>query len=272
MFMRIAILLSAAFWLTMNYLLWRSEFGGPNQRGTLVPAEVVWRKILTSPDDSSLDILHHGRKMGYARWAVSERRDGVAGGDVAGGPPASGPVGKPYGYRLGLEGSVQSDAAADRIHFDVNVQLAADRTWQEMDLRVTQHENVLAIRTRAAEGIVHLTTESDGEKLERVLTFAELRNPRALAEAFAVPVPLGMIGIPDLPTDVPGGVMPERGLAWEARSDRINLSHTAARAYRLQARLMDRWQIVMVVSPVGEILRVELPDDWLLVSDETGGL
>ncbi len=262
MFTRIALLLSAMFCVTMNYLLWRSEFGGPNHRGSLVPAEVVWRKILASPDNSSLDVLHHGRKVGYARWAVSERRGPAGGGNIAGAPA---------GYRLDLEGSVALDATAGRIHLDLDVLLGADRSWQELDLRASQRENGLAILARAAEGVVHLSTESEGEKVERVVTFAELQNPRALADAFAVPAPVELFGIPDWPADARGGVWPASGLAWEARSDRINLGHTAARAYRLQTRLLDRWQIVILVSPVGEILRVELPDEWVLASDETGG-
>jgi hypothetical protein len=39
------------------------------------------------------------------------------------------------------------------------------------------------------------------------------------------------------------------------------------RVYRLQARLLDRYQIVVVVSRVGEILRVELPNGLLLVNE-----
>jgi hypothetical protein len=271
MFTRITLLLSATFWLTMNYFLWRSEYGGPDHQGSPVPTEVVWRKILTSPDNSSLDILHHGKKVGYAQWAVSERSEPAGGSNDAGGPAASGRAGTPSGYRLSLEGSVAPDTGVERIHLDLNVLLTADRKWQELDLRVNQRENVLAIRTRAAERIVHLSTENGGEKLERVLTFDELQNPRALADAFDVPVPAELLAIPDWPSDAQAGVSPLRALDWRAGSDRINIGHTSARAYRLQTRVLDRWQIVILVSPVGEILRVELPDEWVLASDETGG-
>jgi hypothetical protein len=271
MFTRIALLLSAAFWLTMNYLLWRSEFGGPNHPGSQVPVEVVWRKILTSPDNSSLDVLHDGKKVGYAQWAVSEWSEPAAGRNIVAGPPASGQAGAASGYRLTLEGSVVPDTDVERIHLDLNVLLSADRSWQELNLRVNQRENALAIRARAAERIVHLRTERDGEKLERVLTFDELQNPRALADLFALPVPVEMFDIPGLPARAQGGVSPAPGPAWAASSERINLGHTSAHAYRLETRLLDRWQIVILVSPVGEILRVELPDGWVLATDETGG-
>ena len=41
------------FWLVMNGLLWRSEFGSGNKTGSTVPTSLVWEKILTAPDDSS---------------------------------------------------------------------------------------------------------------------------------------------------------------------------------------------------------------------------
>jgi hypothetical protein len=39
------------------------------------------------------------------------------------------------------------------------------------------------------------------------------------------------------------------------------------RVYHLQARLFDRYHIKVTVSRVGEILRVDLPDDWVLVNE-----
>ena len=40
------------------------------------------------------------------------------------------------------------------------------------------------------------------------------------------------------------------------------------RAYRLQARLLDRYQARIFVSRVGEILRVDLPDEVVLLNDQ----
>jgi hypothetical protein len=52
----------------------------------------------------------------------------------------------------------------------------------------------------------------------------------------------------------------------------ITVGHASVRVFRLAAKLLDRFQVVIFVSPVGEILRVELPDEWLLVNDEAGNL
>ena len=271
MFARVTFLASAVFCVTMNYLLWRSEYGGPNHQGGRVPAEVVWRKIITSPDNSSLDILHRGKKAGYARWTVNEQRDPAGAGSLMGGLPVNGPADPPKGYRLDLGGNVAPDSSSGRIDFDLSLELATNRAWEQITIRLKIGKSSLAILSRAAEQNVHLLTDEDGEKLERVLTFADLKNPQALAEAFAVPLPPGLVGISEMSTNALEGVLPAQGPEWEARSDWINIGHTAARAYRLQTRLLDRWQFVIMVSPVGEILRVELPDDWVLASDQTTG-
>ncbi|HXD00398.1 MAG TPA: hypothetical protein VN048_13735 [Verrucomicrobiae bacterium] len=271
MFARITFFASAVFWVTMNYLLWRSEYGGPNNKGGQVPAEVVWRKIITSPDNSSLDILHHGKKAGYARWAVNERRDPASAGNLVGDLPVNGPADAPKGYLLDLQGNVAPDSNTGRIYFDLSLELATNRAWEQVAIRISIGKSSLAVRSRAAEQNVHLLTDEEGEKQERVLTFAELKSPQALAAAFAVPLPPELVGISEMSTNALEDILPAESMEWQARSDWINIGHTAARAYRLQTRLLDRWQFVIMVSPVGEILRVELPDDWVLVSDQTAG-
>ena len=57
------------------------------------------------------------------------------------------------------------------------------------------------------------------------------------------------------------------GLAWEARSDWFKLGHSRLRVYRVEARLLDKYRATVVLSRVGEILRVELPDDLVLVNE-----
>jgi hypothetical protein len=44
------------------------------------------------------------------------------------------------------------------------------------------------------------------------------------------------------------------------------------RVMRMRARLFDRFEAVFFVSPVGEILKVELPDQIVLVNDALANL
>ncbi len=71
---------------------------------------------------------------------------------------------------------------------------------------------------------------------------------------------------------VPDAAVLARGLVWEARSDWFALGHSRVRAYRIEARLLDTHRASVVVSRVGEILRVELPDDIVLVNEAIAAL
>ena len=58
---RVTFLSIAAFWVAMNLLLWRSEYGSRGS-GIPVPVDLVWRKNLTAPDTSSLHGLSRRAK------------------------------------------------------------------------------------------------------------------------------------------------------------------------------------------------------------------
>ena len=53
----------------------------------------------------------------------------------------------------------------------------------------------------------------------------------------------------------------------EAPLDRLKFGRTELRIYRLEALLLGRYRAVLIVSPVGEVLRIELPDDLVMVND-----
>jgi hypothetical protein len=47
----------------MNVLLWQTEFGS-RKTGGAVPVPIVWEKILTAADDSSLTVYHDDKLVG----------------------------------------------------------------------------------------------------------------------------------------------------------------------------------------------------------------
>jgi hypothetical protein len=113
-----------------------------------------------------------------------------------------------------------------------------------------------------------LRVEDDEGISEHVITFATLADPAALAREFNITAPLGALGALGLQPQEPAEGSLTPGLKWEARNDRISIGHTPVRAYRLEARLMGRYEVVVVLSRVGEILRVELPGDLVLMNDQ----
>src|SRR5215212_3030323 len=71
MWSRALSLLTLGFFVVMNVLLLRSEFGGKNEVRSAIPIDLVLRKILTAPDNSFLEIRHHGRKIGTCQLSPS---------------------------------------------------------------------------------------------------------------------------------------------------------------------------------------------------------
>jgi hypothetical protein len=127
MYFRIALAVVTLFWGTMTFLLWRAEYGDRNQAGNAVPLEVVWKKILTAPDNSTLDIYHKGKKAGFCRWAATVGEDPRARKGVVDGQPPEGMVTRPTGYRLDLDGNLNETEDISRVHFNLELKLSNPR-------------------------------------------------------------------------------------------------------------------------------------------------
>src|SRR5687767_10669406 len=54
------------FFVTMNFLLWRSEISG--RKALAVPPKMVWKRVLENEHKSNFEIRHHGIRLGSARW------------------------------------------------------------------------------------------------------------------------------------------------------------------------------------------------------------
>ncbi len=265
MWPRVLFLLVAAFFLTMNALLWRSEISGRNQPGSLVPVETVWQKVLTAPDHSTLEIRRRGVKIGYCNWAPSIGQNPAAAKSATDDLP-EGMVKAPVGYNLDASGNFALDEAAHP-RFNFGLKFSTNLSWQELDLRVGLRPNQWELRSRAAERAVTLVVQEDGERFERVITFADLQNPEKLLRELGGPMLPGTLAALGVPLHSGPSPQAALGLHWEARNDWLRIGRSPIRVYRLQLRLLERFQAVAFVSPMGEILRVELPGDVALVND-----
>jgi hypothetical protein len=165
---RITFLVIALFWVTMTYLLWRSEYVGHNRMGSSVPVELVWRKILTAPDNSSLDILHNGKKVGYCRWTANIGEDAAVGRILTDEAPADGPAPALANYRLNLEGNVVLNDSGSRLRFDTEVRLTTNHVWQGLDVRLNMRPTVWEVHTIASEETVRFITQDKSGRYERV--------------------------------------------------------------------------------------------------------
>lgn len=272
---RPAFLAITAFFITMNVLLWRSEFR-PQGAGTPVPLALIWERILRAPDDSDLEIFQHKRKIGHLRWTAN------AGELATTNPPAAsdnlqeGMVRKVGGYTIDiLDGRLDLGADRKRLRFTMNTSLTTNHQWQTFGVQFSQRPMSLDVGASATNETVMVKYQHGDAVTQRTLTFAQLRDPKALLQELAGPVPLGLLTGSLLGGLGEGGTAPELavlpvvqklslGLQWDSRQDWLKVGSAKLRCYRLHARLLEKHQITVYVSRVGELLRVELPNDIVL--------
>jgi hypothetical protein len=262
---RITFLAVTLFWLTMSYLLWQTEYVGHNEVGSSVPVELVWRKILTAPDNSPLEIRHNGKRVGNCRWSSDVGQELASGKILSDDASPEDMAPEPVNNRLNLVGTIALTNLPSRLSFDSEIKLSTNDVWQSFHLRLTMKPTTWEIFSSAADQTVRLVTQDREGRFERVFKFADLEKPQTLMQDFDLPA-LSLLGM----INPLSGTSPESqlslGLHWSARNDWIVIGHTSIRAYRLEATVLERYRMVIIVNGVGEILRVELPDDWELVN------
>lgn len=254
------------FWVTMNVLLWRSEYAERNSAGSPVPVEMVWQKILTAPDTSPLALFHQNKKIGHCHWATAVTEEVLRPADAEGEIPPEGMVRRVTGYRIDFDGGVTLKDYPSRLRFNFGAKFTTNHVWQELTLNLNMRRMTWEVRSMASEKALLLRMNDGTGMTERAFKFADLQNPLELLQDLESPLPLPLIasGLPMDPKTSPVSL----GLKWEARNDWFQIGHTSVRAYLLETKILDRFPIKIVVSRVGEILRVELPDEIVLTNDQ----
>ena len=149
------------------------------------------------------------------------------------------------------------------------LQFSSDRAWRELNLKLSSHLAAVEIHSVAADQTVHLKITSDGAIIEHDFTFADLQNPGALLNALAGNFGGGPLGGLDWPAVPQTPVALAGNLRWEAHHERLMLGREPVSAYRLETRVLDQ-PVVIDVSTLGEILRVELPGGITATIDQWG--
>lgn len=249
------------FWLCMNGLLWRAEYGGGKEAGSSIPVRLVWEKMLKAPDSSSLEITHRNRKLGYLRWMpnIGEEMAAVkAGADEA----PEGMIKHASGYSVDIEGNTMLASLTNHIRGNMHLEFGKDFQWSSFHVQAQLKVGMLEIQSKAADRSIQFKFTSPGYSLERQFTYEELQNPASLLEAFDLPASL-------LPfaNQSQTGLQLIPNLSLQASNDLIRYGRNTVRVYRLKAKLWDRYEADILVSRVGEILRIDLPDKLTFKND-----
>ncbi len=260
MIARITFLAVTGFWVTMNVLLWRAEYGS-NSEDYPVPLQLVWHKILTAPDASSLSVYQNRQRMGYCEFQTSVGQQMATLDEDR--PPPEGMVAK-AGYQIHLAGNVALGDFTNRIKFDGRVLFDARRQWREVQFRLNSRLGVMEVHSLATNQTVHLRLSDNGTVMEHDFTFAQLKDPNALVQVFAGNFADLLLGELDL-----GGLTGSaaQSMEWEARRTRILIGTEQVPVYRLQTQLLGR-DLYVDVSTLGEVLQVSVPGEFLARIDE----
>ncbi len=264
MIRRLSFAVVALFWVVMNALLWRSEFAGQNLAAS-VPVDSVWERILTAPDDSSLSINYQGQKLGYLRLRPNVR-EAAATGKVANENEPEGIVRKVSEYTLDLDGSVVSPALPRSIRVSGEFVFGTDLRWNRFQTQTLLRPYTWVVKGSARDKTLWFqTTDGDSEWIHQ-FTPDDLRNPQRLATVLESPLLLTVL--PQLMSAATQTNAPlSLGLNWTAHYEWLHIGRNKVRIYRLEAKLLDRHRIVVLISRVGEILRIELPGEIKLIND-----
>jgi hypothetical protein len=260
---RLAFFAISVFWLTMNVLLWRAEFGSHGGE-TPVPVELVWKKILTAPDASSLSVYQNGDRTGYCEFSTSVGQE-MASVDANKPPPAG--FLKQAGYQIHLAGNIALGSFTNRLKFDGRLKFSALRRWEEVNMKITTHQAVVEIHSSATNQSLHLKISSNGGVWEQDLAFADLKNPNALLRALTGNVSDALFGVVDLPDFAATSAAQQ--VEWSASRTRVKIGTEAVPIYRIDTSILGH-PVVMDVSTLGEILRVKLPGEIDARIDEWG--
>ena len=262
MFARLTFLGIVAFWLTMNIMLWRMEFG---TRGgdTPVPLQLVWHKILTAPDASSLSVYQKGDRMGYCEFSTGVGQQMASYDEDK--PPPEGFVAH-AGYQLHVAGNISLGDFTNRLKFDGRVLFDTARQWQELSLKVTLRTTVLEIHSLATNQMAHVKFSDDGlPVMERDIVLTDVQNPGDMVRAVAGNLAGDFLGAFELAEMLPDPA--GQKIEWDARRTRVKIGTESVPVYRLETSVLGH-AITVDVSTLGEILRVDLPEGITASIDE----
>ena len=257
---RLTLFILAGVCVVMNVLVWRAEYGD-RENDFPVPEALVWRKIMTAPEASELNVFQNGKRTGFCEFSTSVVQEMAQMDETK--PPPEGMINR-AGYQVRLSGNASLGDFTNRIKFEGHLEFSPSRAWRSLTLRILTHGLAVELGSVATNQNVQLTISRDGEAVQRTLSFADLQDPNRLLRAVAGDWAGGMLGGLDLPL-VPGATGGE--IHWQAFRSRLRFGHEWVPVYRLETRVLDR-PIVIIASTLGDILRVDLPGNVVASLDE----
>lgn len=267
MFSRAAFVAIALFWVTMNVLLWREEFGSGRNGVAEVPVATVIERVLDAPDASLLTLRQHGKIIGQVRWTPAILEAASSTNSPESELP-EGMVRTPIGHKVDLDLNLFGEDPSSRWRLMSHLDLNTNQVWTTFQVRLLQRPNSWEINGTAGGDAIQLIFDDGRSRSEQRFSIADLARPSQFLGPAAALIPRTL-----LPT--PGALNPHQmaaGFRWTARNDWLRIGSQRVRVYRIRARWMDRMEMNAYFSRAGEILRVTFPDGITLSNEALPGI
>ena len=266
MWSRSIFVLIAAFFVVMNVLLWRAEIANRNKPGPLVPIENVWRRMITAPNPSTLEIQHRGEKIGLLHWmpsvAEAARKEKLARIEMP-----EGMVRSPVSFDIDCSGTVFF-SPEQRMRFSFDLKVSTNYAWQEFSLTFNMRPASWELFSVATNQTLGFRMDDGVRRTVRTWTYQDLRRPERILNDLAGPLLPGLFAMIGGPLNLTEVTQVASRLHWEARNERFLMGNARVRVYRLHLRLLDGYEATVLVSPIGEILRVDLPGEISFIHED----
>lgn len=265
---RIVLAVVCIFWLVMNLMLYRYEVGNKSKYHSSVPIETVWKKVLMSPDQSSLEIFQSGKRIGVCRWiagAGDEQMRKFLQSEE--GEPTKTAIIKPSFYTIDFDGNLSIRDVNGNIRFYFHALLPDEKSWSNLNIRVTVDRMNVNINASSSNETMVLRIDTPEDVFQKRFTFDELRNPANILQSLGGPV--GLLFLPELSslTQTNVSASSKINLDWQAYYDNMIVGKTALWVYRVEINLFKRFKAAVNISRAGEILKIELPNNIELINE-----
>jgi hypothetical protein len=253
---RAAFLVIALFWVTMNVLLWRAEFGGGRETVSDLPVETVVERVLNAADASMLTLYHHRERLGQGRFSATVIEG--SGPPVPGEVTPEGMIRSFAGYRLDGEMNVFGEAPTSRWRIVGKLELDANRGWETGEVRLIQRPVTWTVSGKKGEDRVHVRFDEGRMSSEQIFSAADIPQFMAMAGPLA-PILGGKI------LNAPAKAGPL--VTWRASNDWLKVGRSRVRAYCIRGRALGKFDVSVYFNRAGEVLKVTLPDGYRLVNE-----
>ena len=249
MLWRLATVLILLFWAVMTVLLVRRTYFPAETEQVAVPVKLVMQRLAANhPPGGTLQLLQGRQRCGNTSYSLLDY-------------PLKGPR-KGYTWQVG--GAVENgerNQPESRITWNFSGDFTDDEHWERISLSVrsSSADTTVNVGWRQGQDLPEIEVRKAGALV--------MDTTQALAQAKGSPMMTGLGGFTSM---IPGfGGSPvvslERLIRVSARQASMPLGGRRRKAFALTFSLMGLYQAKAWVTEAGELVRVDLPQDYRLV-------